>query len=231
MARGIVALITIMMLLQAGAAETMAQVTLKGGVNLAKFVGADAGPAEEVLGLNAGFSFTLFSIGPVELVPELYYAEKGTRFSNRIGAFQQFSPESFDPDQPFDLEFNLAYIEVPLLLKVPLPLFRSQYITPYLAGGPVFAWRIDCSFKLDSQAVNTVEKCANSNFTDIESTFKEADRGFVISGGIDFDVPYIGRVNLDGRYVRGLERLKESGINDDIQNQSITLMLGYSIGF
>ncbi len=213
------------------ASDAYSQLGLRGGVNLSTFVGGDAVSAEEVMGLNAGLSLTLFRVGSVAIVPELYYAEKGTRFTDQIRSIQDIDPTQPGFDEPFDLRFNLSYIEVPLLLKVTLPFLSNNYMDTYIAGGPVFAWQLDCSFTISNDLQRTVEQCANDNFSDLQTTLREADRGYVISSGIDFDIPYLGIVTLDGRLVRGLSRLREDGTNTDIKNQSITLMLGYSLGF
>jgi hypothetical protein len=48
-------------------------------MNLSKFVGGDAPNSETTKRLNAGGSFSLIHIGPVSLVPEVYYSQKGAR--------------------------------------------------------------------------------------------------------------------------------------------------------
>ncbi len=225
-------LVTTFLLLSFFHVNVLAQLGLRGGINLSKFVGADATGAEEVMGLNAGFSVRLINIGPVSIVPEIYYAEKGTRFSDQIRALQTFNPDLTPGIDNYELEFNLAYIEVPVLLRLNLPFLSTNVVHPYIGAGPVFAWRIECNFSFTSGDVEvTARDCADRNFPDAETAFKEADRGYVINSGIDFQVPFIGTLTLDARYTRGLERVRESAINNDIQNQSFTLMLGYTYDF
>ncbi len=212
-------------------ADSYGQLGIRGGINLSSFIGSDSGNAEGVMGLNAGVSFTLIRFGPVSITPEIYYAEKGARFSDQLRGLQHLDPELMDQDDPFDLEFNLAYIEMPVLLKIQLPFISTEVVKPYIGGGPVFGWRIDCDFKFDSGLESTVEQCASENFPDIETTFKEADRGYAINTGVDFIIPYLGTFTLDARYIRGLERVSASAENSDIQNQSFSLMLGYMFLF
>ncbi len=209
------------------------QIGVKGGVNLSKFTGSDAGPAEGKLGLNFGLTFRLFGVGPVSIHPEIYYSEKGTRFSEQVNMFMSMNPDQFNPDdfEDFDLAFNLAYIEVPVLLKISLPFMSTKVIKPFITGGPVFAWRVDCNFSLEAAESISIQDCANQNFPDLETTFKDADRGYALGGGLDFAIPILGTIIIEGRYVRGLSRLRETGVNDDIQNQSFMLMAGFTLGF
>ena len=209
------------------------QVGIRGGINLSHFIGEDVSETEDLMGLNAGLSLSLINIGPISLVPELYYAEKGTRFADQLQGIQNPDPNNpnIDPAD-YELEFNLAYVEIPVLAKVQLPFLSTRVINPYIAGGPVFGFRLDCSISFTSpNAEQQIQDCSDDNFSDLETTYKESDRGYVLVSGIDFDIPMLGTVTLDGRYYRGLSRLIEGGENSDVYNQSITLMLGYSFGF
>lgn len=209
-----------------------AQIGIRGGVNLSQFVGEDVSETEGLLGLNAGLSFSIINIGPISIVPEIYYAEKGTRFTEQIRQFQQQDPNMPVNPEDVSLEFNLAYVEIPILAKVRLPFLSTRVIHPYIAAGPVFGFRLDCNISFSSgSADQEIQDCADENFEDFEATFNDADRGYVLSTGVDFQIPILGTLTLDGRYYRGLSRLIENEENDDIYNQNITLMLGYNIGF
>jgi len=209
-----------------------AQIGIRGGINLSRFVGEDVSETEDLMGLNAGLSFQIINIGPISIVPEVYYAEKGTRLTDQLQQFQQQDPENPINPEDVELEFNLAYVEIPILLKIRLPFLSTDKIYPYIAGGPVFGFRLDCSISFTNAAAeDRVQECVDDNFDDLEATFNDADRGYVLSTGIDFQIPLLGTLTLDGRYYRGLSRLIENQENDDIYNQNITLMLGYNIGF
>lgn len=209
-----------------------AQIGLRGGINLSKFVGEDVEKTEDLLGLNFGLSFSIINLGPISIVPEIYYAEKGTRFTEQLRQFQQMAPENPVNPEDVELEFNLAYVEIPILAKVRLPFLSTRVVHPYMAGGPVFGFRLDCSISFsNSNAEQEIQDCADENLSDLEATFNDADRGYVLSAGIDFQVPLLGTITLDGRYYRGLSRLIENERNDDIYNQNFTLMLGYTLGF
>lgn len=209
-----------------------AQIGIRGGINLSRFVGEDVTETEDLMGLNAGLSFQIINIGPISIVPEVYYAEKGTRLTDQLQQFQQQDPENPINPEDVELQFNLAYVEIPILLKIRLPFLSTDKIHPYIAGGPVFGFRLDCSISFTNDAAeDRIQECVDDNFDDLEATFNDADRGYVLSTGIDFQIPLLGTLTLDGRYYRGLSRLIENQENDDIYNQNITLMLGYNIGF
>src|SRR5262245_12661679 len=67
--------LAIPLLLLAWTSPASAQFGIRGGVNLSKFVGNDAGD-ESVAGLNLGASIPLINIGPLSIGPEIYYAKK-----------------------------------------------------------------------------------------------------------------------------------------------------------
>jgi hypothetical protein len=196
-----------------------AQFGIRGGVNLTRFVGGDAGNVEGKTGLSAGGSFRLFSLGPIAIVPEIFYAQKGAVI------------DEIDGDaRPARLDFSLSYLEVPVLAKLSLPIPGARALRPYLAAGPAFAWKLDCGVDVEGDATASARDCG-AQFGDARTAFRSADRGVVAGGGIDLGIPGLGAVNLDARLVRGLARLSEGeGAQPDLRNQSFSLMLGYSIG-
>ncbi len=202
-ARGILA--ATIALTAATATRASAQLTLRGGVNLTTFVGGDAGDVESRKGLNLGAAIPLFHVGPVAIVPEIYYAQKGAE-SPAVGVFDPF-------------EFRLDYIEVPVLARFNL---GGRSIRPYLQAGPSFAWQLDCAISLQSAGSGS-DDCGES----INDELKDYDQGIVFGGGIDFGLAGIGALNLDARFERGLARITD---NADLKNQAFTLMLGWQMG-
>ena len=198
-------------------------IALRGGINLARFVGVDAPDGEAKPGLSLGASFQLISIGPVTIAPEVYYAQKGS--------IQSITEAAMDPTQSTlsqaDLEFTLAYVEIPLLAIVHLP-FGGKTFGPYLEGGPAFAWNLDC--RVDLSGAESIEETCDELFGDnIEATLKDYELGFVVGLGTDLRLfGGLGALNLDARLTQGLSRLSE---DSEIANQAFTLMLGYRFGF
>jgi hypothetical protein len=196
------------------ARPAVAQFGFRGGMNLSKFVGADAAPHNEsARGLNLGATITLLHIGPVSIVPEVYYAEKGSK--------------EIDLATATTFEYGLDYIELPVLIKVAFPI--KGWLRGYVDGGPAYAWNINCSVSAtDAGTTNTLNECGEM-FRSFDTAMEKADRGVVMGAGLDFTIRGLGGLNLDARLVRGLARLKP-GTGSDIKNQAASLMLGYYIG-
>jgi hypothetical protein len=197
------------------AAPADAQLGLRGGVNLSKFVGEDAG-SESVQGVNFGASISLLNFGPVSIGPEVYYAKKGGEF---------------DPATAESIEFELSYLEVPVLARITFPL--GDALSMYVGGGPVYAWNLDCSFSATTDPNAEARECGEQ-FATFDTAMETADKGIVANAGLNFPVlGGLGGLHLDARLVRGLDRLIESEDEDDgpdVKNQAITLMLGWYLG-
>jgi hypothetical protein len=208
--------------LVAAAAPAQAQFGIRGGVDLTRFVGKDVRNVESKTGLRMGGSLQLLSIGPVAIVPEIHYAQKGARQSGNVPGMPGMTT----------LDFSLDYIEVPVLAKLYLASGRSRLLRPYVAAGPAFAWNLSCEITFENANVaDQVENCRGEQFQSADTAFRTADRGFVVSGGVDLGVLGIGALNLDARLIRGLTRLSEgSGEGSDMRNQALSVTLGYSFG-
>lgn len=205
--------LSVPLLLLAWASPAAAQFGVRGGVNLSRFVGEDAVSGSEA-GLNLGASIPLIHVGPVSIGPEVYYAQKGGG--------------QLDPASAQTLDFELSYIEVPLLARLRFPL--SGGLAGYVGGGPVYAWKLDCKFTAETDASDTARKCGEQ-FQTFDTAMKSADKGIVLNAGLDLPVlGGFGGLNLDARFTRGLDRLVEADAGGNVKNQAITLMLGYYLG-
>jgi hypothetical protein len=197
---------------------------LRGGVNLTKFVGGDAGAAESKQGLRVGGAISLLSLGPVSITPEIYYAQKGSRQLESV----EGAP------MPVQLDLSLDYIEVPVLAKLSIPFGQGvgRHLRPYLAAGPAYAWKIGCEVRVveSDEALPDCGEVLGRAFSSARTAVRSADKGIVLNGGIDLNVLGMGVVNLDARLVRGLDRLGEGEDGPNVRNQAFSLMLGYSFG-
>jgi hypothetical protein len=196
-----------------------AQFGIHGGINLTRFVGGDAEDVDSKQGMNFGGSMRLFQIGPISIVPEVFYSQKGATFDDPASSLAQ------------RFEYSVDYLEVPVMAKLTLPSMGP--LLPYVAAGPAFAWKLDCSVSLISgNAAQEAQDCGEQ-FGSAKTALRDADRGLVVSGGIDLPVLGIGALNLDARLVQGLARLSESEgttSEPDVKNQVFSLILGYSFG-
>jgi hypothetical protein len=196
---------------------------LKGGFNLSNLVGEDA-QGESTVGLNAGGSFALISVGPVSIGPEIFYAQKGTKLTQLASPGGGASSTS---------TFNLAYVEVPVLVTVDLMDLEDSWFQPFVHAGPVFGWNLDCRLDLSDREADPEETCASLLGGDIESTLRDYERGITAGGGMHVTPdPQFGALTLDVRFTRGLNDVIErsSGSNLKIRNRTFTAMVGYSIG-
>ena len=215
---GILALAAVVL---AGApTPSAAQFGIRGGVNLSRFVGNDA-DSDPRAGVNLGASIPLFRAGPIALVPEVYYAAKGGTAFTSIGV---------TPVTSSALEFELSYIEVPLLVRLHFPLGPVE---GYVGGGPAYAWNLDCKFTPETDLNAEARECGQP-FQSFDTAMSSADKLIVINGGLNlFVLGGFGGLNLDARLTRGFDQVIESdsGASDtEAKNQSITLMLGYYLG-
>jgi hypothetical protein len=198
-----------------------AQFGVRGGVSLSSLFGGDVSQADTRQGLTGGFSTTLLTLGPLSLGPEVHYVQKGSELT-------QLNPEALESFQ----EFGLDYVEVPVMLRLGIPLpFGDGGVRGYAEGGPAFAWRVNCTISPDAGGVGLSDECAFAQFQDAETVVTSADRGAVVGGGLIVELPMVGGfVTLDGRLVRGLTRLGAGEDGLQARNQAFSLTLGYDLG-
>lgn len=194
---------------------------LRGGINLSKFVGGDAGATDARRGLNLGGSYRVLGVGPFSFWFEGYYRQKG---ADGIRNLEQGGPV------PTTLQVGIDYIEIPVLLRLDIPV-PSRKIRPYLQGGPAFGWKLDCSVTFSTVSDTPPQQnCDDLLGGGLQDKLRNYEQGVVLGGGIDFNIlGRLGGFNLDARLTRGLSRLATGTDQTDVRNQSFTLMLGYSI--
>lgn len=195
-----------------------AQLGIKGGINVVDFFGDDVQEADRRPRLAGGASFDFLSLGPLTLAPEMYYAQKGA---------EQFQTRLMEQEPA---EISLAYVEVPVLLRLALP-FGGRWFRPYLAGGPVFGWQLDC--KVSARSDGAQPECDQllGGEGQLESTLREYEQGLMFGAGVAVSLfRGIGAITLDGRYAQGLTRLDGAEGAPDIQNRALAVMLGYRFG-
>ena len=111
-----------------------------------------------------------------------------------------------------DLKTKIDYVEVPLLLHVPLTM--GQSFAPYVIAGPSLAFDIDC----ETEAADG----ASGDCLDREKT----DFGLSAGGGLGFAVGP-GALLLEGRYTWGLKDIEYGGV--ETRNRNALFIAGYEI--
>lgn len=198
-----------------------AQFTARGGLNLATVFGDDVEDAESVRGLNFGGSFGLVGVGPVQLLGEVYYRQKGAR--GGLAGFQEAAMAGET------VEVGLDYVEIPVLARVDLGGGGGRF-RPYIQGGPAFGWQLECGVEV---AADGGSETACDDLTEgFEETLRDYELGAVVGAGLDIRVLRgLGALNLDARYTHGLSEIGKGSETLEIRNRAYTLMLGWSFGY
>jgi hypothetical protein len=166
-------------------------------------------------GLAAGAFLVYAFDNGLSIQPEFLYSQKGVSTSLYEGIVD------------VDMDLNLAYFELPLLLKYTFPLQSS--FKPEIFAGPSIAYSLSSELELAAGIV--------SGGVDFSSMTHVTDFGIVLGAGFAWDVGN-GMITFDGRYTRGFTNVILSGdftINgdtqtieeDDFKNHGMVFMLGY----
>lgn len=131
---------------------------------------------------------------------EFMIKENALRLSVQPGVF--YSMKGFRVD---DLQVNLDYLEIPVLLKARLAL--DQSIEPYVLTGPVLS-------------LNMVRESQIGSYS-VSSDDKRMDMGLIFGVGADFNA----NLSFDIRANFGLVNVIESDVRN--QNHSVALLASY----
>jgi hypothetical protein len=203
-----------------------AQVSIKGGVNLASIAeeAVEESFAEQsgksVVGFQAGLTFDLATESAFSLQPEILYIQKGGIV--RYG---------FNDNNKVESRYYYNYVEVPLLAKVKL--YKAERNAGvYLIAGPYAGLAVSGKVKSTVTILGfstTSEEKLSFNNDDPDDRNRRLDWGFSFGGGLKF-----GQAYLDLRYNLGINNLLDQDAdnqNDNKpyrRNRGIGLALGYS---
>jgi len=153
-----------------------------------------------------GGGFIRFGMGRIGIQPELLFLSKG------------FSADAPGDD---DVDLQLDYVEIPVLLHLPLSMGTS--FAPYVFGGPAFAFEVGCEAGNDAVTIDCDEDGADL------FDRKKTDVGIAAGAGLEFAMGP-GSILLEGRYTWGLTNLNESdNESESLKNRSAFFAAGYSI--
>jgi len=182
---------------------------VKGGVNFADVGGDDVSDTKNKTGFIAG-GFAEFMIGNMFAVqPEVLYSQKGFKID--------------DPD--VDGKLKLDYFEVPVLLKINVPIEGSK-VHPSFYAGPAVSIKSSCKLQGEESGVSFDIDCDSPLIVDFigeELPIKSTDFGIVFGGGISFDVGG-AEVGVDVRYNLGLTKVVDTDPQIDAKNRVISIM-------
>jgi len=184
------------------------QIGPKAGLNIANIVGDDANFFGLDLDSRTGFTggiFFMYQFSDLFAIqPEVYYTMKGATLSTN-GA---------------DITFSIDYIEVPVLLKVIIPVEGSN-IRPSIFAGPSLGFNTTAKLKVEADGESSEEDLEDINSTEF---------GLVFGGGVGI---MIGKneLGLDIRYILGLSTIDDSADNQDVKSTviSFNIYFGFSL--
>lgn len=153
---------------------------------------------ENRTGVVAGVFYNRSLGGPLGYQVEVLYAGRGTDFEDGSS-------------------FDLAYVEIPALLKVSVPV---GMLRPGLFGGVALAVKVDC--QVDD---GTSTKCDDVEGLDVKST----DWNAVVGGDLQLGLAGLS-IWGDARYYVGLSNIGEfADVVEDVKNRSWELTAGVGI--
>ena len=178
------------------------QFGIKVGGNMAKPTGADVQKPLETIKSRVGFTggiFLAFNLGKVVTIQwEALYTMKGATF---VALDDSYTDKLYGD-----------YIEIPLLLKIKIPL---PVIQPFVFAGPSVGFKLSEKAELDGVPVDV-------------ALLKNNDYGAIFGAGVNLGRSFM----LDVRYSLGLQKVIdtiEGQVQPDIKNGVWSATIG--IGF
>ncbi len=187
---------------------------IKGGATFATVSVNDPGGADigNITRL-AGGAFLRIPLGGLALQPEVLYMQKGASIS--------------DPqDGSISIDIKLDYVEVPVLIVVPIG--SGEGAAPYVFGGGAVAFEAGCKFKGEGGGVSLDIDCGSANQFELELQRKKVDFGAVAGAGVTIPAGS-GAFLIEGRYTFGLLNIDDSGDSaNSFKNRAGAALIGYS---
>jgi hypothetical protein len=217
-------LVFILGVLAAAAGGASAQEVVPGDSASAQAARAAAWFTRPAVGVELGYSRTDFALGGggnllasrqgaisgvylqfpmrdyLAVRPELLFSLKGGRTIATVGG------------QPGDIDVELAYLELPLLLRASIP---TGALRPVLFAGPSVAFQIGCDFTFHTDLTRAT--CGQDSLTNVP----EWDFGLVGGGGVEMRLRR-ATIALEARYTVGTRSVLE-GVA--LKNRSFGLLL------
>src|SRR6476620_3709105 len=113
-----------------------------------------------------------------------------------------------------DLDIELAYIELPVLLRIGPT--RGRY-RPMFFGGAATSLQIGCDLQLIDPNSPVREVCSEAGIAD----FRQIDFGLVVGGGLEIRWPQ-SAMALEARYTGGVRSVLEGA---DVKNRAFAVVL------
>lgn len=184
---------------------------IKGGLDLAKAYGDDV-PDEATwkMGAYVG-AFMNYRLNDMFVVqPEAFFAMRGWKFE----------------EGDYSESWKLNYIDLDVLARLTVPM--EGMVKPTVFVGPYVGFNISSDYKIE-----VGDESEEGSLEDAGINVKGVDFGFVVGGGVDFELSNGGMIILDIRYQMGLLNVLEADEEDEnseepaVKNNTIIFMAGY----
>lgn len=191
-----------------GGTASAQEAAFKGGIAISSFGGDGATFWDDRLTTTLFGGHVRFRFGPIALQPELYVATKGASASSA----------------PEEEQMRLEYLEVPVLLVVPISVGRAE---PFIYGGPSISLESRCRWVQRIDGLRTNMGCEPTPRPEIFRR-NALDFGVVGGGGVAYPLGP-GRVMLEARRNIGLRNIARDGL--EIRNRTTFVMIGYTLNW
>lgn len=125
-----------------------------------------------------------------------------------------------------DMDFNLSYVEVPLLLTASIPL--PSPVSPRLFAGGQVGFESSCDMTTDISGVSGSVDCSSDQLGEAALATNGTTFDLVVGGGVDFSLAGPLTLTLDGRYDLGMSDI--SDVSDasaaSLRNRAMTVSAG-----
>ncbi len=190
------------------------QVGVEGGASISNFVGDGVGNPENRTGGYGGLSFIVQSSNSaVGFQTGVLYVQKGAQSTFSIS----------NGGQTVTGGVKLGYVEVPVMLRVGVPLSVAG-VAPTVVFGGSLGWRVDCKATAESGSQSSTSDCDNTLLNQ-NLEVKRFDGG--VTAGIEIPIKlgerYLAVPSV--RYVRGLTKISDAGTSD-LKNSTVLIGLG-----
>jgi hypothetical protein len=125
-----------------------------------------------------------------------------------------------------DVDFNLSYVEFPLLAKLTIPT-QGGRTTFHAFAGPTVAFEVSCTVSGEAAGVTMEADCDSE---EVSIGRKKTDYGLLIGGGLGIGVGR-GEIVVDVAYDLGLKNMNDDPDDPDVSAKNRTLMFrtGYVV--
>ncbi len=193
---------------------------IRGGLSIASVGGNDAADT----GSTNGVSVVAFYNMPL---PGILGAQIGVGFTQRGFTRTVFgvTPEGriAPADSSVESTVDLSYADIPLLLTLSPVSFGNLGFN--LSTGLVLSLMTGCSVTFSDDSVSTTFACTKREARLKTSTL---DVGVMVGAGMELGLTGNASLLLDVFYNLGLSKVDRSGVDDDIKNRTLSILVGAS---